>query len=230
MYRTGDRVRWQRDGNIEYLDRLDNQVKIRGYRIELGEIEVQLCRQEAIKEAVVLVRRKNEQPYLAAWYVSEKALGSAELREKLSAALPEYMIPACYIHLTGLPLTSNGKLDRKALPEPQLPVNEEYSAPSDRREEALQEIWSDVLQLERDRISVTQSFFELGGHSLLAMQLVNCCQKHMAVKIGIDAILDHPDIRSLSLYINQLETTVHVPLVQATPRQYYKMSSAQKRL
>ena len=145
MYRTGDLARWLPDGNIEFIGRIDHQVKIRGFRIELGEIESQLLKHEEIKEAVVIDREdKDGNKYLCAYVVSNKEMTVIELREHLSKELPDYMVPAYFMQLEKIPLTPNGKIDRKALPEPDGDINTgvEYVAPRNEIEEKIVKIWS----------------------------------------------------------------------------------------
>ncbi|WP_431509836.1 non-ribosomal peptide synthase/polyketide synthase [Variovorax sp. DAIF25] len=173
LYRTGDLVRWRNDGQLEYLGRIDHQVKIRGFRIELGEIEGQLLGQAGVREAIVLAREGVGGARLAA-YVSPQAgqeLDADELKAGLGAVLPEYMVPAAWVVMAqGLPLNANGKVDRKALPEPERAGTQAYEAPRGETEEALAAVWAQVLGVER--VGRGDNFFELGGHSLLAIQLL----------------------------------------------------------
>ncbi|WP_235332395.1 non-ribosomal peptide synthetase, partial [Paenibacillus terrae] len=171
MYRTGDLVRWLPDGNIEYLGRIDHQVKIRGYRIECGEVEARLLEHEAVREAVVVAKHdEREQAYLCAYYVSSETLSVTELRAHLAALLPEYMIPAYFVHLHQMPLTPNGKIDRNALPKPDRQVAEAgYEAPRSDIESRLADIWQGVLSVER--IGIHDHFFALGGDSIKAIQV-----------------------------------------------------------
>jgi aryl carrier-like protein len=190
MYRTGDLGRWLADGNIEYLGRNDFQVKIRGFRIELGEIESRLLECRGVREAAVVAREdKPGEQRLVAYYACTDQTGPGpdadELRRHLAPKLPEYMLPAAYVCLEKLPLSANGKLDRKALPSPDAGayVTREYQAPQGETETALAAIWADVLKL--DRVGCNDNFFEIGGHSLLAMQLIN----RIRVTLGADVQL-----------------------------------------
>ncbi|MDN5862942.1 MAG: condensation domain-containing protein, partial [Salinisphaera sp.] len=175
LYRTGDLARWRADGQIEYLGRLDHQVKIRGFRIELGEIEAQLLLQPAIREAVVVA---GEGPGVTGGarlvaYVSPQAgagIDNATLREALGKALPDYMIPSAIVVLDSLPLNPNGKLDRKALPEPEFANVDHYEAPRGEVEEVLAGIWAEVLGV--GQVGRNDNFFELGGDSILCLQIV----------------------------------------------------------
>ncbi|WP_172682469.1 condensation domain-containing protein, partial [Cupriavidus sp. HPC(L)] len=172
MYRTGDLVRRCRDGNIEYIGRLDHQVKIRGYRIELGEIEARLRAHASVREAVVLAHDGPVGKQLVAYVVAGQDAGdiSAALRAYLEGCLPAYMVPSHILVLDRLPVTTNGKLDRRALPEPVWEAKG-YVPPRDDIETLLAEVWQDVLGVER--VGITDNFFELGGDSILSIQAVS---------------------------------------------------------
>jgi len=173
LYRTGDLCRWLPDGNIEFLGRIDHQVKIRGFRIELGEIESQLLCIDGIREAVVIAKEdKGDQKYIVAYIVSEAEIETSELRSSLSKILPDYMIPAYFVRLDKIPLTSNGKIDRRALPDPEIVVKD-YVAPRNEIEKKLVEIWSEVLGINGDKISIDANFFEFGGNSFNTYRLIN---------------------------------------------------------
>ena len=152
IYKTGDLVRWLPDGNIEYLGRTDFQVKIRGFRIELGEIENTLAKHEAIAQVTVIAKEKDNQKYLVAYYVTVKDQLDPEidtLRSYLSSSLPDYMVPTAFVKLDAMPLTPNGKINRRALPDPDMSLmGEEYVAPRNEIEQQLADIWCDVLKLE----------------------------------------------------------------------------------
>eukprot|EP01030_Chromulinospumella_sphaerica_P020131 gene20131-20037_t len=175
LYRTGDLVRQRADGLVEYLGRIDHQVKIRGFRIELGEIETRLLEHEAVREAVVLALDAPSGKQLAAYLVSD-ARDHAALREALKthlkAQLPDYMVPAHLIVLDSMPLTANGKLDRRALPQPDPEANrQQYVAPSNALELSLAAIWCAVLNVQQ--VGLHDNFFELGGDSILSIQVVS---------------------------------------------------------
>ena len=172
LYRTGDRVRWDRHGQLEYDGRLDHQVKVRGYRIELGEIESVLKSQAAVREAVVVVREDLPGDVrLVAYYVATDEVTVTVLRAHLRERLPEYMIPQHFVALESLPLTPNGKVDRKALPAPFAgSFSQARVAPRTEAERIIAGIWSELIGT--DQISVTDNFFDLGGHSLLAIQAI----------------------------------------------------------
>jgi amino acid adenylation domain-containing protein len=196
LYRTGDQVRWMADGTLEYLGRLDEQVKIRGFRIELGEIEARLAEHAGVREAVVLVREDEPGDRRLVAYVVG-AVETDALRGHLRESLPEYMVPAAFVVLDALPLTANGKLDRKALPAPELASAEEtYVAPRTPVEEVLAEIWAEVLRLER--VGVHDSFFDLGGHSLLVMRLLAKIQATFDLDISIRTVFSMPTLEAMA--------------------------------
>jgi non-ribosomal peptide synthetase component F len=203
LYLTGDRARYLADGNIEFLGRIDHQVKIRGFRVELGEIEVVLSQHPAVRETVVIVSG-DEDKRLIAYLVSrdEQRATLSELRQYLKQRLPEYMIPSGYVWLEKIPLTSNGKLDRRALPatdEAGTARGREYVAPSGPVEEALAGIWSELLGVEK--VGVHDDFFELGGHSLLLTQVVSRIRAAFSLDLPLRAMFDAPTIRQLGLAI-----------------------------
>jgi acyl carrier protein len=197
IYRTGDLTRLLPDGNVEYLQRMDHQVKIRGLRIELGEIEAQLATHPAVQENVVVVKEKQGEKYLTAYYVSDGETGYAELRAFLADKLPDYMVPAFGLRLEQMPLTRNGKLDRNALPDPEITKGHDYVGPASEVEEKLAAIWSELLGIDKAVISVNKSFFELGGQSLKAVSLTAQIEKAFNVKIPLMSIFMKPTIREL---------------------------------
>jgi amino acid adenylation domain-containing protein len=187
LYRTGDLVRWRREGELEYLGRLDQQVKVRGYRIELGEIEAALGELNELAAAVVAVQTSGGEARLVAYLVArgEERLAVSALREQLQQRLPEYMVPSVYMYLEQLPLTANGKVDRRALPavtEWQVGA-ERYEAPRTATEEIVAGIWAHVLRVVR--VGVGENFFELGGHSLLATQVMSRLRKSFGVELAL---------------------------------------------
>jgi amino acid adenylation domain-containing protein len=191
LYRTGDLVRWSGEGQLEYLGRIDHQVKVRGFRIELGEIEAQLLAQPEVREAVVVA---NEGPagarlvgYVAAH--AGQSIDAAALRERLSACLPDYMVPSAFVVLQSLPLNANGKVDRKALPAPEFTSERAYEAPEGEVEQQLAQIWAQVLGVER--VGRNDNFFELGGHSLLAAQLAARVQSVMHTDLAIRDVFQY---------------------------------------
>src|SRR5262249_38733222 len=176
-YRTGDLGRYRRDGQIEYLGRADHQVKIRGFRIELGEIEAILSDYPGLREAVALAREDEETGKRLVAYYTGEAVGAEVLRSHLSSRLPEYMVPAAYVYLETMPLTASGKLDRRALPEPdgEAYVRRRYEPPVGEIETLLARIWAEVLKLEL--VGRHDNFFELGGNSIVSIQLADRARK-----------------------------------------------------
>lgn len=197
MYRTGDLARWLPDGNIEFLGRIDHQVKIRGFRIELGEIEYWLLKQEAVREAIVIAKEDGQgAKYLCAYLVAGQELNVTEIREYLRHALPEHMIPAYLVQLGKLPLNSNGKIDRRALPEPagNIQTGEGHTGPRNEVEAQVQLAWRNVLGIEK--IGMNDNFFALGGNSLKAMQVAAMLGKDL--KIAVNDIFQHQTVESLA--------------------------------
>jgi amino acid adenylation domain-containing protein len=191
MYRTGDLARQAADGSLDYLGRLDHQVKVRGFRIELGEIESALAEHPAVRQAVVVTRElagAAGDPRLVAYVVASDGPAPTvdELRRQVSDRLPEYMVPAAVVFLAALPLSPNGKIDRKALPAPdasQIATKAEYVAPRTTVEETLARIWADLLGLER--VGVHDDFFHLGGHSLLAGRVASRVREALRVDLPL---------------------------------------------
>ncbi len=204
VYRTGDGARFQPDGTIEFLGRLDHQVKIRGYRIELGEIETALAQSPAVAEAVVVARAEPNgiSQRLVAYVVPKSGATSPvtppELREELLRRLPDYMVPAACVLLPALPRTSSGKVDRRALPDPEFggAGAREPVAPRNTTEELLAEIWRDVLALKQ--VGIHDNFFELGGHSLLATQVLARIHDSLGVELTMRQFFGAPTIGGLA--------------------------------
>jgi amino acid adenylation domain-containing protein len=231
IYQTGDLGRWLADGHLEYLGRIDRQVKIRGFRVELGEIENELLKHDAIKAAVVTVRedRDNDRT-LCAYIVSAALLPQNELRDFLTERVPYYLIPQYFIPLEKIPLTWNGKIDRKALPEPGIGTGQKITSPRDPREEKLVRAWSEVLKIEEEKIGIDDDFFALGGHSLKAALMVARVHKVFDVKIPLGVVFDNPTVRGLADYIRRSAGSGLMSLEPAPIMDYYPLSSAQKRL
>ncbi|MCS4459771.1 non-ribosomal peptide synthetase, partial [Clostridium botulinum] len=230
MYKTGDLARWLPDGNIEFLGRIDNQVKIRGFRIELGEIENRLLQHENIKEAAVLVKEnKDSEKYICAYVVSEKNLEELDLKSHLKETLPEYMVPAYFVELEKMPLTANGKLNRRTLPEPNLDASlVEYEAPRNKVEETLAKIWSKILGIEK--VGINDNFFDLGGHSLKATMLMSKIHKELNREVPLKELFKSPTIKDLSKYIESAEENLYSKIEKVEEKEYYETSSAQKRM
>ncbi len=201
LYRTGDQVRYRKDGTIEYQGRLDHQVKIRGFRIELGEIEAVLSRHPLIHNQVVVAREDATGGKRLVAYVvcRERAVSVGDLREFLRAALPDYMIPSTFVSMDALPMTPNGKVDRKALPVPETPRLESgpgYVAPRTKVEQQLAAIWAKLLEL--DRVGVHDSFFDLGGHSLLAVRMLEQVNRRLQSRLTVTDVFRTPTVAQLA--------------------------------
>ncbi|HEJ8056806.1 TPA: amino acid adenylation domain-containing protein [Serratia marcescens] len=231
MYRTGDVARYLANGDIEYLGRNDQQVKIRGFRIECGEIEAALATHPAVREAVVDARAVGDDKRLVAWVVpaadvAEETLAGA-LRQHLSAALPDYMVPSAWVVVAALPLSPNGKLDRRALPEPQGAQSQAaYEAPQGEHETLLAAIWRELLNVER--VGRHDNFFELGGHSLLAVRLTNRLQQ-MEWQLPLQVLFANPTLLALAQQLRRTDEAL--PPIEAMPRgAALPLSFAQQRL
>ncbi|KAB2657669.1 MAG: amino acid adenylation domain-containing protein [Verrucomicrobia bacterium] len=234
LYRTGDRVRWRGDGNLEFLGRLDRQVKLRGFRIELGEIETVLARHEAVRQSVVLLREDRPgEARLVAYVVpiEDDAAPSADLlRRHLRASLPESMVPSAFVFLGALPLTENGKLDRRALPAPV--VVQTVRAVETPLERVVAGVWKAVLRVQD--VGVDDNFFELGGHSLLAMQLVARLREALGVELSVRGVFEAPTVAGLAERIERAresEPAAEAPAIARVPRDAAPcLSFAQERL
>lgn len=211
MYKTGDIGMWRADGTIEYLGRNDHQVKIRGFRVELGEIEAELLRLDELQQAVVIVREDAPgHPRLVAYVVPKDSAvqpSGAALRRRLEETMPDYMVPSVFVRLDRIPLTQNGKVDRKALPAPDasgrlgLPG---YEAPTGEVEQAVANIWQTLLGVEQ--VGRHESFFELGGHSLTATQVASRIQSLFSVEIPVRTVFDLPRLSELSRRVDELRS------------------------
>ncbi|MFF1368751.1 amino acid adenylation domain-containing protein [Streptomyces virginiae] len=208
-YRSGDSARRGADGDHEYLGRLDHQVKVRGYRIELGEIENALTRHPDVRDCVVIVDEDSVgEPRLVAYWVpggAERADSTTELREHLGRTLPAYMLPNVFVALDRLPLSLNGKVDRRALPAPEAvrpDLGGAFEAAGTPVEKALAEIWADVLSV--DRVGLDDDFFDLGGHSMLATQVVARSKEQFGVAMTLRIFFDLPTVRELAAALEEL--------------------------
>jgi amino acid adenylation domain-containing protein len=208
MYRTGDRARWLPAGELEFLGRHDFQVKIRGFRIEPGEIEARLSEHAAVRDAVVLVRDDpSGDRRLVAYCVADEGVDAEALRAHLAERLPSYMVPAAFVRLDAFPLTPTGKVDRNALPVPEAPAARTYEAPVGDTEQALAEIWAEVLRAER--VGRHDNFFELGGHSLLAVRVISRMRQVLGVEAPLAHLFSHPTVESLAARLSEPERPLH---------------------
>ena len=207
LYRTGDLAQYLPNGELEYLGRIDNQVKIRGFRIELGEIETTLSQYPRVRETVVLVREDIANDRRLVAYIvfdRESDFSANKLRHFLKQKLPEYMLPSAFVFLEALPLTSNGKVDRRALPapenlRPELTTN--YQAPHSEVEKTIAKVWKQVLQLEK--VGIDDNFFDLGGNSLLVVQVNNKLREILNRDLSVVEIFQNPTIKSLAQHLSQ---------------------------
>ena len=237
LYKTGDLARYLPNGELEYLGRIDNQVKIRGFRIELGEIEALMVQHPAIWESVVVVREDEPGDKRLVAYVVPQVEQSAtvlELRQFLKAKLPEYMVPSAFVLLESLPITSNGKVDRRALPKPEIDSTllEKYVAPRTPIEGMLAQIWAQVLKLER--VGIHDNFFEIGGHSLLATQLLSRIRTSFKVELALRELFARATVAELAQSIEQLQQQkielTSLPILPRTRDAELPLSYAQQRL
>ncbi|WP_164003080.1 non-ribosomal peptide synthetase, partial [Pyxidicoccus caerfyrddinensis] len=217
LYRTGDKARWLAHGELEYLGRIDFQVKLRGLRIELGEIETALEEVAGVRRAVVLAREDvpgNRR--LVAYVVGGAEASEDVLREALAARLPQYMVPSAFVALETMPLTSNGKVDRRALPAPESSASaSEYVAPRTPTEEILASLWAGLLRVEK--VSAEDDFFALGGHSLLATQVVSRVRSALGVELPLRALFEAPTLAGLARRVEQATRNSALPELSAAP-------------
>ncbi|MBB4133176.1 non-ribosomal peptide synthetase [Xanthomonas sp. 3075] len=233
MYRSGDVARWRTDGSLEYLGRNDEQVKIRGFRIELGEIQAALRGCDGVRQAVVVVREDNTgDKRLVAYLVGDTdiTLNADALRTQLGARLPDYMLPAAYMQLDALPLTANGKLDRRALPAPDADALavQAYVAPEGELETQLATLWSELLGVER--IGRYDDFFALGGHSLLAVQLLARVRQRLGLDLSLAGIFAHARLADLAAALTSGSVDTPPAVVPCPQNGPLPLSFAQQRL
>ena len=231
LYRTGDLVKMLPDGNILYVGRIDNQIKLRGYRIEPDEIAQQIIQHKDIQEAIVIAKKDaTEQISLCAYYVSHDKTEVLDLNEFLVERLPNYMIPHHYISLVNMPLTQNGKIDRKVLPEPNLIERGigNFEAPRNQTEKNILKIIKEVLNVES--LHVTSNFFDYGVHSLKAMTLVSRIHKELQVKISIRDLFNNPNARKLATFIKNNNEEHVQRIMKVSDSNQYLASSSQRRL
>ncbi|MCP4150552.1 MAG: amino acid adenylation domain-containing protein, partial [bacterium] len=232
LYKTGDIGYFREDGNVECLGRIDHQVKIRGNRIELGEIENCMRNTGDISEAVVIAKSENNgNKFLCAYIVVENTIDIPGLRNDLATRLPDYMLPTYILQIDEIPISSNGKLDRKKLPEPVLDQSREgFIAPTTSLEKELAAIWAGVLEIDQSIIGIDSGFFHLGGHSLKATVMAARIHKALDIKIPITEIFRTPTIKGLTQYITRNTGEKFLAINNVEEREYYPLASAQKRL
>jgi amino acid adenylation domain-containing protein len=234
LYRTGDRARWLPDGAVEFLGRVDHQVKLRGFRIEPGEIEAVLCSHPEVREAAVVVRRLGETGDGLVGYVvaAEGPLRAEELRRHLATRLPEHMVPALLVELPALPRTPGGKLDRNALPIPELSRRAGGRPAETPAQQVLAAIWGEVLGIADPGLE--ESFFDLGGHSLLATRVMSRVREAFAVDLPLRALFEAPTVEALATRIEEERGAgaglLAPPIVPAPRGRDLPLSFAQQRL
>jgi amino acid adenylation domain-containing protein/non-ribosomal peptide synthase protein (TIGR01720 family)/FkbM family methyltransferase len=252
IYRTGDLVRWlpaspaaslapplklkaargrrPKDGNIDFIGRRDNQVKIRGYRIELGEVENILARQPQVKEVLVtLWTDAKAEKNMVAYLVADEQLDFTALREQLKATIPDYLVPAWFVQLEKFPVNSNGKIDKKQLPAPDVAgASNEHIPPRNSTEERLLAIWQEVLGSAH--LGVTDNFFECGGHSLKALRLSSLIHKEFEAKLVLKDLFIHPTIEAQARLMAVAKKEAYADIQPAPQKEKYQLSSAQKRV
>ena len=231
LYRTGDQVRYLKDGNIEFIGRIDEQVKIRGYRIELGEIESVLYQSGLVSSVAIIAKEDSSGNKRLVGYVVSKAFDHEEIVSYLRTRLPEYMIPVQWMELESMPLMANGKINRKVLPDPDdlERAKDQYTAPRNEMEIKLVDIWQELLEVEQ--VGIQDNFFELGGHSLLAIQLISVIRKRLEADVSIGDVFDYPTIESLALQLkNKSNKETSATLKPQLRPKYIPLSFNQERL
>ncbi|MEO1792647.1 MAG: amino acid adenylation domain-containing protein, partial [Cyanobacteria bacterium J06629_19] len=234
LYKTGDLVRRRANGTLEYMGRLDHQIKLRGFRIELGEIEAVLNDHPDVDQSLVMLRANgNREPQLVAyckiWSDIDPINKPPALRQNIGSLLPTYMLPTAYVFLTDFPLTPNGKIDRKALPEPKInPPKTQASAPQTRTEQLLAKIWEDTLNIAA--VNTTDNFFELGGHSLLAARVIARLQPAFGIAVPLRSLFEGPTLSAFATTIDTaLSKSTFTPIQPIDRENPIPLSYAQQR-
>ncbi|MCP4216113.1 MAG: AMP-binding protein, partial [bacterium] len=232
LYKTGDIGYFREDGRIECLGRLDNQVKIRGNRIELGDIESQLLQNEHVKEATVDIRESvaGREKFLCAYLVMNSKIDIYDIRQFLASRVPDYMVPRYLVRMKSMPLTAAGKVNRNALPVPEMQMEEEYTPPTDRVEKKMVDIWARVLEIPAEKVGIDRDFFALGGHSLKATVLTSAIRKGLGVKLPLAHIFKYPNIRGLAEAVRQEGKRKYAAIEAGEKKNCYRLSPAQERL
>ena len=228
LYRTGDLSRWKSDGNIDFMGRIDEQVKIRGQRIEIEEVESSFRKVVGINDCAVIAKADEAgDKALYAYIVSKEEINVSQIRDMLRETLPEYMIPGYIARIEAIPVTLNGKLDKKALPEIKGKSEKDYIAPRNETEKVICEVFSDILGVES--VGINDNFFELGGHSLSAFRLVNQIESLLGYRIALKEIFSNSTAEKLAELIGAGHSKNYTPIPKAEEKEYYPMSSTQKR-
>jgi acyl carrier protein len=214
MYTTGDRARWLADGTLEYMGRLDTQIKLRGIRIESGEVEHALRSHPSVDEAAVVLRGEGDRRRMVA-FVTPASVDVAAVRAHAAERLPEPMVPAVVVALDAFPRTTSGKLDRRALPEPDLDAAAAeipWLDPETPTEQELAAIWAELLEVEK--VGAAHTFFSLGGHSLLAMRMTTAVLARFDVELPLRAVFETPRLRDLATTIDRLRDEALAALLE----------------
>ncbi|OUM56129.1 hypothetical protein PIROE2DRAFT_19411, partial [Piromyces sp. E2] len=228
MYRTGDLGRWTPNGEIIYLGRIDDQVKIHGQRIEVSEIENTIKEMDVIENSIVIDKEKETEKILVCYYICNEEVKGNEIRNYLKSKLPTYMIPSYYKRIESIPITRNGKLDKRALPEPDMEdiITKEYVAPVTDIEKTLCSIFSNVFNMEVEKIGRTSDFFEMGGNSINAIKISTMIEKELKTKINIKNVLSHPIIMDLAKNIeskctgNEDDSSAHYVIKKSDSKEF----------
>ncbi|MEM9819585.1 MAG: amino acid adenylation domain-containing protein, partial [Bacteroidota bacterium] len=233
IYKTGDLAKMLPDGNIEFIGRKDSQIKMRGYRIELGEIETVLQKLDQVQQAVVLAKKDpSGTKQLVAYVVPANGqFDKAQIQNELKTHLPEYMVPAMMMEIEKMPLNANGKIDKRALPEPDTSniASKEYVAPTSETEQKIAKIWQELLEVEQ--VGINDDFFELGGHSLLATRVISELRTQLNIEVAIRDMFQHTNVKDLAIFIDQQAPESDLPKIKIQPRpERIPLSYAQERL
>lgn len=233
LYRTGDLGRILPDGNVAFLGRIDDQIKLRGYRIELGEIANAIGSFEAVKQVIVIGRNiaGKEEPELAAYYTGDAT--GLELNNHIRQFLPDYMVPAFFVKMNQLPLNSSGKIDKKALPDPESAVLQHiaYTPPKNEIEDRILKIWSQILGINADILGVTAEFFSVGGQSIKAIRIISQIQKEIGVKLTLKDFFKNNTVELLAGFIGgDNADSAYMPIPSSSVGDTYPLSASQKRL
>ncbi|SHN76723.1 non-ribosomal peptide synthetase [Chitinophaga sp. CF418] len=228
LYRTGDKCSIGFDGLLYFSGREDEQVKIRGYRVETGEIAEQISQYEGILQSVVVLKTVDTEQKLVAYFVAPEKVDIAALRNYLAAFLPAYMIPSAFVQLEQLPVNANGKIDRKALPLPELYDAREYVAPVTKEERTIAAIWQEILGV--DTLSVTDNFFHLGGHSLKAIQVIARIYRDLQIRAELKDLFRYPVLSAFAAAVRKADHSTYTHIPEVPSQEYYPLSHAQRRL
>ncbi|MBL6449163.1 amino acid adenylation domain-containing protein [Fulvivirga sp. 29W222] len=230
LYRTGDKAKWLPDGNIRFIGRDDEQIKVRGYRVELDEIAARVKSITGLKQVLITLRaNKAGEKEICAYLVAKSKLNAKQLKKDLALFLPDYMVPQHILIIDSFPLTSNGKINRRLLPDPDKPTElSGYITPRNETEKQLSKIWQSILGLQK--VGVNENFFDIGGHSLKATQLISQVQKEMDVDLSIREVFTYPTIMELAHIIDERENVAFKHIEALEPKALYAVSHGQKRM